>query len=297
MADTDDDKHLVVLLPIIIYIIASVGGSVAYNFGVNESNHKNSDFSLNSTTFLVQNSSINWKNQSLNGIVNLSKSGNKTVPKNLFSSSVPKFIKNNSSKNTNSKLMKINESLGDKWNLSGTKTVYLTSDRVLNKKKDRKFLERIKFNLQKSGIRVIIDPWASNPDQVPRAIQNAPEGSAVIIVNYNCAGTIKDLGEGISGPKTNGNQNKGYLYDSAKNLTGIIYVNVSPNTFLTNSTYLPRAYDDQFSPESFEGIKNPSKYLLNNGIALVDSPKSDQPVMGVERADIISHQISELLKI
>lgn len=299
MADDDDDKHLAVLLPILICIIASVGGSVACNLELNESNPKsNINFDLDSNTFLAQSNGINGMNQSLNErIANLRKSGNNTVPRDFSSNQMTNFVDNSSKENTDSKSMEVNDSYGMKWNLTGTKTVYLTSDRIINKKTDRKFLELIKVNLKKSGINVIIDPRASHPDQVPRAIENAPEGSAVIIVNYNCAGTIKDLGEGISGPQTNGNKDKGYLYCFAKDLTGIIYVNVSPNTFLTDSPYLPRAYDDNFSPESFEGISNPAEYLLDNGIALIDSPKPDNPVMGVERASIISSQISELLKL
>jgi len=296
MANSEDDKHLALLLPIIICIMASIGGSVAYNFGVNGSNSgSNINFDLNSKTFMAQNNSMKGMGQSLNEkILNLRKSGNNTVPKGFFGSQI---INDDTSLNdTNSKSVEVNASSEIKWDLKGTKTVYLTSDRIMSKKTDRDFLERIKSNLQESGINVIIDPKASHPDQVPRAIENAPEGSAVIIINYNCAGTIKDLGDGISGPQTNGNPNKGYLYNFAKDLTGIIYVNVSPNTFLTKSSYLPRAYDDQFSPKSFEGLKNPSEYLLDKGIVLIDSPKPDHPVMGVERADIISSQISELLK-
>ncbi len=298
MVDSDDDKHLMLLLPIIIYVIASIGGSVAYNVEVNESNSKSSiNFDLDLKTFLVP-GNMKRMNQVLNNkkMVNLKKSGNKTLPKFFSSSQITELINNSNLENTGSKLMEVDASSSEKWNLTGTKTVFLTSDRVIDKESDRKFLERIKSNLQKSGIKVIIDPRASHPDQVPRAIENAPEGSAVIVVNYNCAGTIKDLGDGISGPETNGNQNKGYLYDHAKDLKGIIYVNVSPDIFLTNSTYLPRAYDDDFSPASFEGIRNPAKYLLNNKIALIDSPKPDHPVMGFERADTISCQISELLK-
>ncbi len=259
MTSSDDDKHLILLLPIIICVIISIGGSVAYNFGLNELNPgQNINFDLNGQILdLRDNSFLN---------------------------------------NTSSKPIEVKASSGVKWNLKGTKIVYLTSDRIISKKSDRKFLERIKYNLQKSGIKVIIDPEASHPNQVPRSIKNAPEGSAVVVVNYNCAGTIKDLCDGIKGPQTNGHQYKGYLYNHAKDLTGIIYVNISPETILTNKTYLTRAHDDNFSPGSFKGINNPAKYLLDNGISVIDSPKPYYPVMGIERADIISGQILELLK-
>lgn len=291
MAEGNEDKHLALLLSIIIYVTASIGGSVAYNFEANESNPKsNINFDFSKT--LIQNYSIKEMNQSLDEKIILEKS-RKIIPE-YFLNQKPEFIDNRTMMDTDSKPEEVKASSEIKWNLNGTKTVYLTSDRIMDRETDKKFLKRIKFNLQNSGINVIIDPGASHPDQVPRAVENAPKGSAVIIVNYNCAGTIDDLVKGISGPQTNGNPNKGYLYGYAKDLTGVIYVNVSPNTFLTNSSYLPRAYDDQFSPESFEGISYPAKYLLDNKIALIDSPKSDNPVMGIERADAISSQILEL---
>ena len=295
MTEEDGDKHLLLLLSVGVCIIASIGGDIAANPQLNEINVDSMiKLDINSqNTLITRNMLINEdiNPQNLKKAINIleSRKLNINIKYNIQKS-------NKTLKNDNAHLKVVSASSTVKWDLNGTQTVYLTSDRIIDKETDRKFLERIKSNLQNSGINVIIDSRASYPNQVPRAIKNAPKNSAVIIVNYNCAGTIKDLCEGISGPHTNGKTDKGYLYKHAKDLNGVIYVNVSPQTILKNSSYLPRAYDDGFSPDSFEGLSNPAKYLLNNGIALIDSPKPNEPVMGNEKADTVTYQIFALLK-
>lgn len=296
MTDDEGDKHSILLFSIIICIIASISADIAVNPQLNEINTDSIvklDIKYQNTLLtgnLMLKDSINTQDikKAKNSIE--SRKLNININKNHFQ------INNNALKGSNAHEKVVSASSIMKWNLNGTKTVYLTSDRIIDKETDRKFLERIKYDLQRSGINVIIDPRASSPNQVPRAIKNAPKNSAVVIVNYNCAGTIKDLCEGISGPQTNGKTDKGYLYKYARDLNGVIYVNVSPQTILKNSSYLPRAYDDGFSPESFQGLSNPAKYLLNNGIALIDSPKANKPIMGNEKADTVASQIIAFLK-
>lgn len=296
MTEDDVDKHSILLFSVIMCIIASIGADIAVNPQLNEINidlsHK---LDINNQNQLIVGNI--WLNEDIN-LQKLEKT------KNIIEYRKLNIDINKVNLNTNIDAIKDNKSFQEvvsasstvTWNLNGTKSVYITSDRIMDRETDRKFLNKIKSNLEKSGINVIIDPRASYPNQVPRAIKNAPEGSAVVIINYNCAGTIKDLCEGISGPKTNGKSSKGYLYKYAKDLNGVIYVNVSPETILKNSSYLPRAYDDGFSSKSFQGLSNPAKYLLNNGIALIDSLKADKPVMGNEKADAVSYQIIMLLK-
>jgi hypothetical protein len=273
--EDDDDKHLFLLLPVAIFLITTIGGSMALNTPTNENQNledKNIPYSIKM---------IDNENQSLN-IKNIDSKAVLAAP-NPISQNISvqkKEFKNDSS---------------TKWDLNGTKTVYLTSDNIIDKNTDKKFLKRVASNLKSNGINVIIDSNAPNPNQVPRAIKNAPKDSAIVVINYNCAGTIKDLTVGISGPQTNGKTDKGYLYEYAKDLNGIIYVNVSPDIMLTNCSYLPRAYDDEFSPGSFKGINEPAQYLLENKIALIDSIKPVYPIMGIERADMVSKQILTLL--
>lgn len=296
MTEDEGDTHSILLFSIILCFIASIGADIAVNPQLNDVNADSivkldtKDQNILLTGNLLLNNGINAQNlkKAKNSIE--SRKLNINIKNNHFQmdgGALKGNIANEEVVSASSALI---------WKLNGTKTVYLTSDRIIDMETDRNFLERIKYNLEKSGINVIIDPKASYPNQVPRAIKNAPKDSAVIIINYNCAGTIKDLCEGISGPQTNGKTKKGYLYEYSKDLKGVIYVNVSPETILKNSSYLPRAYDDGFSPGSFQGLSNPAKYILDNGIALIDSPKSDKPIMGDEKADAVTNQIIVLIK-
>lgn len=280
--EDDDDKHLFLLLPVVL-LITTIGGSIALNTPINENPN------IKDNNFLYSIKMIDNTNQSLNIT-------NKTDIKNNDHKVVLAAIDNiTENKITTQKKESIKNDSNTKWNLNGTKTVYLTSDNIIDKNTDKKFLKRVASNLKSNGINVIIDPYAPNPNQVPRAIKNAPKDSAIVVINYNCAGTIKDLTVGISGPQTNGKTDKGYLYEYAKDLNGIIYVNVSPDIMLTNISYLPRAYDDEFSPGSFKGINEPAQCLIENKIALIDSIKPVHPIMGIERADRISNKILTLL--
>jgi dipeptidyl aminopeptidase/acylaminoacyl peptidase len=181
-----------------------------------------------------------------------------------------------------------------KWNPKGAKTVFLTADGVSGQEADKRFVNRVASNLEQAGIDVIVDPEAPSPNQVPRAVKNAPTGSVAIIICCNCAGTIKDMCEGISGPETNGKTKKGYLYEYAKDLKAIIYVSVSSKS-LNDINFLPKSSDDTFSPESFKGLDNPAEYIINSGITLIDNPKPSTPRMSNERADATSVQILNIL--
>ncbi|MGF7118763.1 hypothetical protein [Methanobacterium oryzae] len=296
MTEDEGDKHSILHFSIILCFIVSISADIAVNPQLNDINTDSivkldiKDQSTLLTGNLLLNDDINTQN--------LKKAKNSIESRKLNININKNNLQMNSGalkgKDAHEEVVSASSTII--WKLNGTKTVYLTSDRIIDRETDRKFLERIKYNLEKSGINVIIDPRASYPNQVPRAIKNAPKDSAVIIINYNCAGTIKDLCEGISGPQTNGKTKKGYLYKYAKDLKGVVYVNVSPETILKNSSYLPRAYDDRFSPGSFQGLSNPAKYILDNGIALIDSPKADMPVMGNEKADAVTNQIMVLIK-
>lgn len=292
MLEDDDDKHLFLLLPIVIFSITTIMGSMALNTPINETNPNLNSNLENNNNLLYSIKIIDNKNESQS-----LKTTNKSNIKNNDPKVVLAALDNISENNiTIQRKNQLNDSSTIKWNLNATKTVYLTSDNIIDKKTDMKFLKRVASNLKSNGINVIMDPYAPNPNQVPRSIKNAPKDSAIVVINYNCAGTIKDLTISIGGPQTNGKTDKGYLYEYAKDLNGIIYVNVSPDTILTNCSYLPRAYDDEFSPGSFEGLNEPAEYLLENRITLIDNIQPSYPIMGIERADIVSNKIAMLLK-
>ncbi|WP_414468465.1 hypothetical protein [Methanobacterium sp. ACI-7] len=299
MVESDDDKHKIVLLPVIMCLTALIGGSFAVNVQSNQI-HDNIEIELIDTNHLaILNKTVNKENfnKSIDKIVSFKNSQHDNIANNeklqrVFAVDENRYEKNTFIIDQNGP----NNQSDTIWDLNGTKKVYLTSDRIIDSRTDYIFLKRVAKNLESSGIDAEIDPGYSNPDQVPRSIKHAPKNSTVIIVNYNCAGTIKDLCDGTSGPLTNGNPNEGYLYDYAKDLKGIVYVNVSPEVILTNSNYLPRAYDDNFSGVSFRGLKNPAEYLKQNGIVLIDNLEPLNPVMGAERADLLSKKVIELTK-
>lgn len=302
MEEDDNDKRLLLLFPVVIFLITAVGGSMALNTPINVINNSSDlNFEYN-TIFLYSFKTIDIETDNQSAAIKyngLETFKDKNLLKNNDSNSeVVYAAPENTSENNVTVQSKdqLNDSAATRWNLNGTKTVYLTSDNIVDKNTDTKFLKRLAFNLESNGINVIIDPDAPNPSQVPRSIKNAPKDSAVVVINYNCAGTIKDLTVGISGPQTNGKTDKGYLYEYAKDLRGIIYVNVSPDTILTNCSYLPRAYDDGFSPKSFKGLKKPAEHLSDSGIYLIDNIEPLYPIMSIKRADVVSNKILALLK-
>jgi hypothetical protein len=40
---------------------------------------------------------------------------------------------------------------------------------------------------------------------------------------------------------------------------------IPPSVDITGLAWLPRAHDDNFSPQNFTGLANPDQYLLSNG--------------------------------
>lgn len=300
MVEDDDDKHLLLLLPIVIFLLITIGGSMALNMPVNETKlnssldleyNKNFPYVIEITGEKNQNIYLKIGNYDFGVFKDKNVFRNKNNPHKPVQAAPDNITENITISGQN----KSNDSSLTAWNLNGTKTVYLTSDNVIDKNTDMKFLKRIAYNLEKNGINVVIDRYAPNPNQVARSIKNAPKDSAVVIINYNCAGTIKDLANGISGPETNGKPDKGYLYEYARDLRGIIYVNVSPDIILTDRSYLPRAHDDDFSSNSFRGINGPGEYLTGSGITLVDNIKPLYPIMGIKRADTVSKRVLMLI--
>jgi hypothetical protein len=302
MAEEDYDTHLLIFLPVIIFLITTIGGSMALNVPINETNYSlNSTLEDNSNFIypikIIDNENDSQSKKIKNNYIETFKDKNESDIKNIPPEIVQAAPENVSQNNvTILDSNQVNDSSSLKWNLNGTKTVYLTSDNIIDKNTDMKFLKRMEYDLERNGINVIIDPYAPNPNQVPRSIKNAPKDSAVVVINFNCAGTIKDLTIGISGPQTNGKTEEGYLYGQARDLKGIVYVNVSPDTILANCSYLPRAYDDDFSPGSFKGLTKPAEYLLENGITLIDNIQPVYPIMGLERADTVSNRLLTLIK-
>lgn len=135
--------------------------------------------------------------------------------------------------------------------------IYISSDKLISDNVDKELLNKIK-NAISGSANVIIDEKSPNPGEAPRAIQNAPGGIAVFIAASD-PGSMNEIVYGIK---------KGYLNKDAQKLDGIVFVNYG-GVNLENISYLPRAYDDNYSSPYFAGLYNPAAFLKSSGIVLI----------------------------
>ncbi|MCQ8904655.1 MAG: pseudomurein-binding protein [Methanothermobacter sp.] len=140
-------------------------------------------------------------------------------------------------------------------------TIYISSDR-LSGVDGRSLMESIRAEIGGSA-RVIVDEKSPAPGEADRAIKNAPKGSLAVYIAAACPGTMYGV---VSGVK------RGYLRSYASGLDGIVYVNYG-SLKLSATGYLPRAWDDNFSSPYFAGINEPSRFLRDAGILLIE-PRS-----------------------
>ena len=152
--------------------------------------------------------------------------------------------------------------------------IYIASDNLVSESKDKEMLNNIKEVISGSA-NVEIDNQSPQPGEAPRAIQNAPGGIAAYIAAAD-PGSMADLVIGIK---------KGYLRSDAQKLKGIIYINYG-GVNLDNTSYLPRAWDDNYSSVYFAGLYNPSLFLQSAGIKLI------QPYEGTSSQDEEINKIS-----
>ena len=151
--------------------------------------------------------------------------------------------------------------------------IYITSDKLVSESSDKEMLNEIKKQIDGSA-NVIIDDNSPNPGEAPRAIENAPSGVAAFIAGAD-AGSINEIVYDVT---------KGYLSNDAKKLNGIVYINYG-SVNLENTSYLPRAFDDNYSNQYFAGLYDPATFLNSSGIILI------QPDVGT------SSQNAEIKKI
>ncbi|MEN6291358.1 MAG: cell wall-binding repeat-containing protein, partial [Methanobacterium sp.] len=135
--------------------------------------------------------------------------------------------------------------------------IYITCDNLISESTDKDMLNKIKEAISGSA-NVDIDNKSPKPGEAPRAIQNAPGGIAAYIAAVD-PGSMVDLIEGIKA---------GYLKKYAQKLDGIVFVNYG-KLDLDNMSYLPRAWDDNYSSVYFAGLYDPSKFLESGGVELI----------------------------
>lgn len=145
--------------------------------------------------------------------------------------------------------------------------IYITSDNLVSENADKDMLNKIKEAISGSA-NVQIDDKSPKPGEAPRAVQNTPSGIAA----YIAAADPGSMGDIIIGLK------KGYLKKYSAKLDGIVYINYG-KVNLENTSYLPRAWDDNYSTIYFAGLYDPSSFLQTAGIKII------QPNIGTSSQD------------
>lgn len=131
-------------------------------------------------------------------------------------------------------------------------TVFLTSDNIANKETDAALLNSIKNSIEDLSdgkITVVIDSQAPQPGESYRAME--ADQDIKVIISACCAGSIYQMAK--------------YTANTDDTL---IFVN-SGDYDLDTATNLRRAWDDNFSNETFAGIRNPGEFLKESGIQYI----------------------------
>lgn len=141
--------------------------------------------------------------------------------------------------------------------VTASKTVFITSDNIIDHEKDVNMLNSIKKYIEEiSGgdLQVIVDNQAPNPGEGTRAIDVTSDVSICLAAcdagNYYLLAT-----------STNASKKQ------------IVLVNTGDYDLDNHSNYLRRAWDDNYSNETFMGIHDPGTFLKNDGIYYVQPLK------------------------
>ncbi|MBQ6098271.1 MAG: adhesin [Methanobrevibacter sp.] len=141
--------------------------------------------------------------------------------------------------------------------VTASKTVFITSDNIIDHDTDIKMLNSIKNYIEEiSGgeLQVIVDNQAPSPGEGYRAIQVTSDIS--ICLAAADAGNYLQLAETSAG----GNKQ-------------IVLINTGDYDLENHSNYLRRAWDDNYSNESLMGMHDPGTFLKNSGIYYVQPIK------------------------
>lgn len=141
--------------------------------------------------------------------------------------------------------------------VSASKTVFITCDNIIDNDTDIKMLNSIKSYIEEiSGgeLQVIVDNQAPSPGEGYRAIQVTSDISICLAAS--------DGGNYLQLAQTSANSDK-----------QIVLINTGDYDLDNHSNYLRRAWDDNYSNESFMGMHDPGTFLKNSGIYYVQPIK------------------------
>ena len=141
--------------------------------------------------------------------------------------------------------------------VSASKTVFITCDNIIDHDTDIKMLNSIKGYIEDiSGgeLQVIVDNQAPAPGEGYRAIQVTSDISICL--------AAADGGNYLQLAQTSANSDK-----------QIVLINTGDYDLDNHSNYLRRAWDDNYSNESYMGMHDPGTFLKNSGIYYVQPIK------------------------
>lgn len=141
--------------------------------------------------------------------------------------------------------------------VTAAKTVFITSDNIIDHDNDIKMLNSIKGYIEEiSGgeLQVIVDNQAPAPGEGWRAIEVTSDLSICLAAS--------DAGNYLQLAKATTNSNK-----------QIIFVNTGSYDLDNNTNFLRRAWDDNYSNESLAGMHDPGTFLKNAGIYYIQPTK------------------------
>lgn len=168
-----------------------------------------------------------------------------------------------------------------------TGKVLLNFDGLVNSTKDAAFAQLFKTELEKLGVQVTLSPYSGKANNHVLSTMHCPSGCWVVTgASGICAGTFRDMVLG----------RKGYLkkYWEKNNIKGMVFLNLSVHQ-LKGLKFLPRAWDDNFSPASFKGLDTPYEYITSNGFSVAESTEYTKPVNNPNRVPILAAQIAAIV--
>ncbi|MEE3489852.1 MAG: adhesin [Methanobrevibacter sp.] len=141
--------------------------------------------------------------------------------------------------------------------VSATKTVFITSDNIIDHDTDLKLLNSLKTYIEElSGgeLQVIVDNQAPAAGEGWRSIEVTSDVS--IDLAASDAGNYLQLAT-----------------SSANSEKQIVFVNMGNYDLDNHTNFLRRAWDDNYSNESLAGMRDPGTFLKNSGIYYVQPTK------------------------
>ena len=132
-----------------------------------------------------------------------------------------------------------------------TRPVYITSDNINSISEDNDRINTIVAGLKAKGVYAV--NYGIGPNEHDAVLQDQVPDNALVVDIYGgaCAGTLYEMGTPWYKETKGDRKVFTIFYHTSINITGL--------------NWLPRSYDDYFSPPGFTGIADPDQYMLNNG--------------------------------